>query len=69
MGSVIIGRVLYAVLLLAYVSFDADFPTTFLPTGIIDLAWTALYIALTLVSDEVRLRDLFLPRLRDGAST
>jgi len=60
-GVVIIGRVFYAVLLFAYILFVADFPTTFLPTGIVDSLWTILYIVLTLLSDEVRLKDLFIP--------
>jgi len=60
-GVVIIGRVFYVVLLFAYILFVADFPTTFLPTGIVDSLWTILYIVLTLLSDEVRLKDLFIP--------
>ena len=60
-GVVIIGRVFYVVLLFAYILFVADFPTTFLPTGIVDSLWTILYIILTLLSDEVRLKDLFIP--------
>ena len=60
-GVVIIGRVFYVVLLFAYILFVADFPTTFLPTGIADSLWTILYIVLTLLSDEVRLKDLFIP--------
>ena len=65
-GSVIIGRVFYAVLLFAYTFFVEDFPSTFFLTGIIDLAWTTLYIVLTLISDQVRLRDLFLPYRGDS---
>jgi hypothetical protein len=60
-GAVIISRVFYAVLLFAYMFFVTDFPTTFLPTAILDLAWTIIYIVLALISDQVRLRDLFLP--------
>ena len=60
-GVVIIGRVFYVVLLFAYILFVADFPTTFLPTGIVDSLWTILYIVLALLSDEVRLKDLFIP--------
>jgi hypothetical protein len=62
-GAVIIGRVFYAVLLFAYMASAAGFPTTLLPTGILDLAWTALFIVLTLISDELRIKDLFLPHL------
>jgi hypothetical protein len=65
-GSVIIGRVFYAVVLFTYMLFAADFPTTFLPTGIMDLAWTTLYIVLTLRSDQVRIKDLFLPYRGDS---
>ncbi|MCW3981720.1 MAG: hypothetical protein NWE81_01185, partial [Candidatus Bathyarchaeota archaeon] len=65
-GSVIIGRVFYAALLFAYTFFVEDFPSTFLLTGIIDLAWTTLYIALSLTSDQVRFRDLFLPYRGDS---
>jgi len=60
-GVVIIGRIFYVVLLFAYILFVADFPTTFLPTGIVDSLWTILYIVLTLLSNEVRLKDLFTP--------
>ena len=60
-GVVIIGRVFYVVLLFVYILFVADFPTTFLPTGIVDSLWTILYIVLALLSDEVRLKDLFIP--------
>ena len=65
-GSVIISRTLYAVLLFAYMFFVTDFPTTFLPTAIFDLAWTIIYIVLTLISDQVRFRDLFLPYRGDS---
>ena len=64
-GVVIIGRVFYAVLLLAYILFVADFPSTFLPTAIVDSVWTILYIILTLLSDEVGFKDLFLPKRGD----
>lgn len=65
-GAVIIGRIFYAVLLFAYMFFVSDFPSTFWYTGIIDLTWTTLYIVLILISDEVRLRDLFLPYREDS---
>ena len=64
-GGVIIGRIFYAVLLFPYMFLVEDFPSTFLSTGIIDLAWSALYIALTLMSDQVRFRGLFLPYRRE----
>jgi len=60
-GVVIIGRIFYVVLLFAYIVFVADFPTIFLPTGIVDSLWMILYIVLTLLSNEVRLKDLFTP--------
>jgi uncharacterized YccA/Bax inhibitor family protein len=60
-GVVIIGRILYFVLLYAYMLFVTDFPNTFWATGIIDLLWSALYIVLTLITDEIRVRDLFFP--------
>ena len=65
-GSVIISRIFYAVLLFAYMFFVTDFPTTFLPTAILDLAWTIIYIVLTLINDQVRFRDLFLPYRGDS---
>lgn len=61
-GVVIIGRVFYVILLFAYILFVEDFPTTFLPTGIVDSLWTILYIVLALLSEDVRFKDLFLPR-------
>lgn len=61
-GVVIFGRFFYVVLLFVYILSVPDFPKTFLPTGIIDLAWSILYIVLTLISDEIRLKDLFLPK-------
>ncbi len=65
-GAVIISRIFYAVLLFAYLLFVPDFPTTFLPTAILDLAWTISYIVLTLISDQVRFRDVFLPYRGDN---
>jgi hypothetical protein len=49
-------------------SFLGGFPATFLPTGIMDLVWSTLYIVLALISDEVRVKDLFLPHRGDGES-
>ena len=65
-GAVIISRIFYAVLLFAHMFFVADFPTTFLPTAILDLAWIIIYIVLTLISDQVRFRDVFLPHRGDS---
>jgi hypothetical protein len=67
-GSVILGRLFYVVLLFACLSFLADFPATFLPTGIMDLVWSTLYLVLAWISDEVRVKDLFLPHRGDGQS-
>ena len=64
-GVVIIGRVLYAGLLIAYILLVDDFPKTFMPTAIFDSLWTIIYIVLTLLSDEVRFKDLFLPKRGD----
>jgi hypothetical protein len=63
-GVVIIGRVFYVILLFAYILLIDDFPKTFLPTAIVDSLWTVLYIALTLLSEDLRFRNLFLPELR-----
>jgi hypothetical protein len=64
-GSVFIGRILYVVLLYAYIFGVADFPSTFWWTGVVDLFWSILYIMLILISDEIPLRDLFLPKWRE----
>lgn len=58
-GVVIFGRLFYFVLLCAYILLADGFPRTFLPTGIIDLGWSVLYIVLVLMSREVRFKDLF----------
>jgi hypothetical protein len=60
-GVVIIGRVFYVIVLYAYMLFVADFPNTFWATGLIDLLWSLLYILFALISDEIRVKDLFLP--------
>lgn len=56
------GRVFYVVLLFAYIILVDDFPKTFLPTAIVDSLWTDIYVVFTLLSDDVRFRDLFLPK-------
>ncbi len=61
-GAVIIGRIIYVLLLYAYIWGEADFPNTFWWTGVIDLSWSILYIVITLTSDDIRLKDLFLPK-------
>lgn len=61
-GVVILGRFFYVVLFFAYIILVDDFVKTFLPIAIVDSLWTAIYVVLTLLSDEVRFRDLFLPK-------
>ena len=60
-GCVFIGRIFYLVLLYAYIFGVAGFPNTFSWTGLVDLSWSILYVVITLMSDEIRSRDLFLP--------
>jgi len=60
-GCVTIGRIFYVVLLFTYIFGFPGFPRTFWWTGIVDLLWSILYIGLTLMSDEISLKDLFLP--------
>jgi hypothetical protein len=64
-GSVIIGRIFYIILLYAYIWGVPGFPNTFWWTGVIDLIWSILYIVIVLTSDDIRLRDLFLPKRED----
>jgi hypothetical protein len=64
-GAVLIGRILYIALLYAYIFGIADFSRTFWWTGIVDLSWSILYITIALLSDDIRLRDLFLPKKED----
>ena len=61
-GVLLIGRLIYFATLFAYMLWSPGFPSTFWWTGIVDLTWSLLYIVLTLVSDEIRVRDLFLPK-------
>ena len=60
-GVVIIGRVFVVVLVFSYILFVVDFPTTSLGPAIIDSLWTILFMVLTVLSDEVRFKDLFIP--------
>jgi hypothetical protein len=64
-GSVIIGRIFYVILLYAYIWSVPGFPGTFWWTGVVDLIWSILYIVIVLTSDDIRLRDLFLPKRKD----
>lgn len=61
-GVVIIGRLFYIVLLLAFILSVDNFPKTFLPTAIFDSLWTILYIVFALLSEDVRFKDLFIPK-------
>ena len=61
-GCVLIGRIFYVVLLYAYIFGVAGFPATFWWTGLVDLAWSILYLVIPLISNDIRLRDLFLPK-------
>jgi hypothetical protein len=65
-GGVTIGRIFYVVLLFAYILGIPGFPSTFWWTGVVDLLWSVLYLILTMRSDEIRVRDLFLPHLKDN---
>jgi len=60
-GCVIIGRIFYVILLFSYIFGFEGFPNTFWWTGVVDLIWSILYIVTTLKSDEIHLKDLFLP--------
>jgi hypothetical protein len=64
-GAVLMGRIMYIALLYAYIFSVAGFPSTFWMTGVVDSLWSILYILLTLLSDDIRLRDLFLPKKGD----
>jgi hypothetical protein len=67
-GVVIFGRLFYVILSFAYILLVDGFPRTFLPTGVIDLCWSVLYIVLALMSSEVRFKDLFVSTRGDSAS-
>ena len=60
-GCVFIGRIFYVILLFSYIFGFEGFPNTFWWTGLVDLIWSILYIVITLRSDEVHLKDLFVP--------
>ena len=61
-GCLIIGRVFYIVLLYLYMFFVNDFPSTFWFTGIIDAAFTLLYIIFA-IRGGLEIKDLFLPSI------
>jgi hypothetical protein len=60
-GCVTIGRLFYVVLLFVYIFSIPGFPRTFWWTGVVDLFWSILYFGLTLMNNEIHIRDLFLP--------
>ena len=59
-GCLIFGRVFYIIQLYAYMLFSEDFPSTFWFTGIVDAAFTLLYLVFTF-RGGLGIRDLFLP--------
>lgn len=59
-GCLIIGRIFYIIQLYVYIIFVNDFPSTFWFTGIVDAAFTALYLVFTL-RGGLGFKDLFLP--------
>ena len=61
-GCLIIGRVFYIVLLYLYMFFVNGFPSTFWFTGIIDAAFTLLYIIFA-IRGGLEIKDLFLPSI------
>jgi len=60
-GVVMVGRLLYVILLFTFLATVSGFPATFLPTAIIDSLWSVLYLVLAALSDDIRLRELFVP--------
>ncbi len=60
-GCLIIGRVFYVIQLYTYMSFVADFPSTFWFTGIIDGLFTILYLIFAF-RGGLSMRELFLPQ-------
>ena len=64
-GAVMIGRLFYVILLFSYMFGFKDFPNTFWWTGVVDLCWSIAYAVIVSTSNEIRLKELFLPRRRD----
>lgn len=60
-GCLIFGRLFYVGQLYAFMLFKPDFPSTFWFTGLIDTAFTILYLAFAFKSG-LGFRDLFLPQ-------
>ena len=59
-GCLIIGRIFYVIQLYAYMLFCKDFPSTFWFTGVVDAAFTLLYLIFTF-QGGLGFKDLFLP--------
>ncbi len=64
-GSVLIGRILYIVLLYSYLWGVDGFTSSLWWTGIVDLTWSILYVVITLTSKDIHFRDLFLPKWKE----
>lgn len=62
-GCVIIGRSLYILTLCAFVIFVKNFPSTFNLTALVDAGFVALYFIFTYYSIELKIRDLFIPKI------
>jgi hypothetical protein len=54
------------IIFFAYILFVDDFPTTFLPTAILDSLWIILYIVFAILSVEIRFKELFLPNCAEN---
>lgn len=61
-GCLIIGRTFYVALLVSFMLFVQDFPTTFWFTGIIDGGFTILYFVFAL-HGGLNMREIFLPKI------
>ena len=59
-GCLIIGRVFYVIQLYLYMLFYKDFPSTFWFTGIVDTAFTLMYVIFSF-RGGLGIKDLFLP--------
>lgn len=59
-GSLIIGRFLYVVILYYFIFCVDDFPGTFFFTGIVDGLFLVLYLVFSYKAG-IKLKDLFLP--------
>lgn len=60
-GSLIIGRFLYVIILYYFIFFVDDFPSTFFFTGIIDGVFLGLYLLFAFKS-KLKLKSLFCPK-------